>query len=462
MAKVLRIEPDKRVSAIRQAQELVDADELDKAYEVIQDQMVSNPNDPQCLIVAAAIIKKANKPAVAYSLAKRAVELAPERPESWTILGWCAQTLWRMDEALSSYNKALERADSKERKALQMNNMGSVYLDKGSFKDAETILRKAFDLTPNDKTTRHNLALSLLAQQKWKEGWALYSSSVGSKNRVKWKYKKPPNEEPEWDGTKGQTVVVYGEQGLGDEISFASMIPDVCKDAKVIVDCDARLEGLFKRSFPEAAVYGTRWKKELSWAKEHRDMDASISMGEMGKFYRNEPADFPGTPFLTPCPVRTEGWKQFFKPLQKPVIGIAWTGGTWANGAINRNLPLDEWGPIFKAVDAHWVNLEYKERDTSEFNITTYPWATLTKDYDDTAALVAACDMVVTMQTAVGHLAGGLGIPTWVMVPKNSQWRYGEAEETLPWYKSMRIFRANGDWTPVVNRIARELRDVDF
>lgn len=463
MAQVLVIRPDEKISFIKKAQALYDADKLDASYEAIQEYLGHHPNDAQALVLAATILKKANKTPIAYTLAKRATELRPEKAETWLALGHCAQHLWLLDEAQQSYQKCLKLTDNKSQKALYLSNIGSVFIDRGKFKESESYMRKSLELEDNP-LTRHNLGLSLLGQQKWKEGWAYYSASVGTFNRRVWKYKPPPNEEPTWDGTKGQTVVVYGEQGIGDELSFASMIPDASKDAKIILDCDERLEPLLKRSFPNIAVYGTRWKKSgLKWAEEHQNMDASISIGELGKLYRNDDESFPGTPYIVPCPVRTAGWKGYFKTLKKPVIGIAWRGGTWLNGAVNRYLPLEKWEPIFNAIDAHWVNLEYKPVDLKDYpNIHTYPWATLTKDYDDTAALVAACDLVICIQTSVAHLAGAMGVPVWTMVPQNSMWRYGEAEHSIPWYKSMKIFKAHGDWAPVVQNIIKELKSAHF
>jgi tetratricopeptide (TPR) repeat protein len=459
MAQVLTLVPDATKDMIRGAQALYNADKLDDAYTVVQDYLAKEPNDAQALILAATILKKAKKTPIAYSLAKRATELKPDRSETWNTLGQCAQHLWKLDEAMASYEKALKRAQNKEHRALYLNNIGSIFIDQGKFQEAEKHIRQALDLAPDDAFARHNLGLSLLAQKRWKEGWPYYSASVGTFNRLTFKYRSDP-EEPAWDGTKGQKVIVHGEQGLGDEISFASMIPDACNDAQIIVDCDKRLTGLFRRSFPQAKVYGTRTAKQLAWDEADRTFDASISMGELGKFYRNDESAFPGTPYLVPCPDRTEGWRATFAAKKKPVIGIAWSGGTWENGASNRYLPLDEWAPIFQAIDAHWVSLEYKDaaKAIQGTPVVQYPWATLTKDYDDTAALVAACDLVVTMQTAVAHLAGALGVPVWVMVPSNSQWRYGESDETLPWYKSLRIFKARGSWGPVVHRIANELK----
>lgn len=460
MAQVLTLAPDDSREMIRKAQALYNADRIDDAYTAVQDYLAKSPNDAQALVLAATILKKAKKTPIAYSLAKRATEIRPERPEAWVCLGHCAQHLWKLDEALDAYEKALKRATSKEQRALFHNNIGSIYIDQGKFREAEKHIRDSLALVPGDAYARHNLGLSLLAQKRWTEGWPYYSASVGTFNRLEFKYRDPP--EPTWDGTEGLKVVVYGEQGLGDEISFASMIPDACKDASIVLDCDKRLQNLFRRSFPKAKVYGTRTQKVgLDWAEEDQQFDASISLGELGKFYRNDESKFPGTPYLVPCPTRTAGWRGAFAETKKPVIGVAWSGGTWLNGAQNRFLPLEEWGPIFGAIDAHWVNLEYKDKreEAAAHGVTTYPWATLTKDYDDTAALVAACDLVVTMQTAVAHLAGALGVPCWVMVPSNSQWRYGESTDSIPWYKSLRIFKARSVWGPVVHKIAAELKE---
>lgn len=459
MAQVLTIEPDKKKLAIKKAQTLYDDDDLDQAFEVIQDYLAENPNDAQGLSVAASILKKANKTPIAYSLAKRAVELRPDRHETWLAMGFCAQHLWQLDEALSAYKKGLARAITDDQKALFHQNICSILIDQGKFKEAESHALNSLGLSEKP-AARHNLGLCYLGQRDWRNGWKNYSSSVGTFNRQIWKYNNPP--EPQWDGTNGQRVVVYGEQGIGDEISFCSMIPDAAKDARIVIDCDKRLQGLFQRSFPTTKVYGTRGKKQVNWDKEDQQIDASISMGELGKIYRNEESQFPGTPYLTPCPERTAGWKAVFAEKKKPTIGIAWSGGNWLNGAINRYLALEDWKPIFKAVDAHWVNLEYRDKaeEAKAHGVATYPWATLTKDYDDTAALVAACDLVICIQTSVGHLAGALGVPVWVMVPSNSQWRYGADYESMPWYKSMRVFKAKKerDWEPVVKRIASELR----
>lgn len=459
MAQVLEIQPKFDTEYLRKASQLYESGKLDDAYAEVDRHLMRDPNDAQALSLMAAICKKANRVSVAYSLAKRATEIRADRPEPWNALAHSAQFLWRMDEAEACYKKALQRAKNKDQQALYLNNLASTFIDRGQFKKAEPLVRKSLEIK-GDHLTSHNLGLCLLAQRQWEEGWKHYTASIGTENRRIVKY-RPDNSDPVWDGSKDKEIVIYGEQGLGDEICAASMLPDAIRDSKkVIVDCDKRLQGLFKRSFPNARVYGTRWAKpgEAKWDEKIESIDASISAFEVGKFYRKSDQDFPGTPYLVPDPDRVAMWKALFASKRKPVIGIAWTGGTWHNAGEHRKLPLAEWKPLFDAVDAHWVSLQYKDasKEIVGTPVTQYAYGTLTQDYDDVAALVASCDLVLGIQTSVFHLAGALGVPGWVLIPKVSQWRYGEEGDSIPWYKSIRLYRQTDKWP--LQKIADDLR----
>lgn len=454
MSAVLQLGPVETNKELLAAHGYLESGDIEKADRIVNSHLMRQPDDPQAMCLQVDILKKAKRVPAAYHIAKRLTELRPDRGEAWCSLGGAAQELWRLDEAISCYRKAKQRAANNEQRAKYTNNIASTMLDGGQFEKAEAICREGLTLDPTDTSLNHNLGLSLLAQRKWKEGWQHYSASLGTKARRLVKFLDPA--EPAWDGTKGQTVVIYGEQGIGDEVCAASMFPDAIRDAKIIIECDHRLKGLFSRSFPEATVYGTRWKPSTMWPEvRDKTIDASVSSFEIGKLYRNSADDFPGTPYLTPCPVRTAMWKAI---KTKPRIGIAWSGGIWQNAALHRELPLSDWQPIFDAVDAEFVSLQYKDasKDIEGTPVVQYPWATLTEDYDDTAALVASCDLVIVVQTSITHLAGALGVPCWTMIPKVSQWRYGESFTDLPWYKSVRLFRQAEKWP--VRQIADELR----
>lgn len=463
MSAVIELKPaEPTAETVSSAQHAFSKGDYAQAGSISAMYLREHPDDAQAIAILAACYKHADRLIEAYALSKLAVDKRPDRPETWLTHGFSAQALWKMDEALDCYRKALQRSVTPSQKALYNNNIASVYLDQGQFAKAEKFVDESLKGEPKDMNARHNKGLCLLARREWKEAWGYYSSSMGSSQRSEFRYMGQNNPEPRWDGKPFKGILaVFGEQGIGDEICAASAMPEIIaaqKEAggRVIIDCDKRLQGLFARSFPEATVHGTRTEKTLNWPKEDRNIGASIAGFEVLKFFRNKPEDFPGTPYLKPCPDRLGMWNS--RKNGRPTIGIAWTGGTFKNAGSFRNLPLTEWQPIFDAIDANWVSLQYKDasKEIEGTPVKQYSWATLTKDYDDTAALVASCDLVIGMQTSVCHLAGAIGVPTWTLIPKTSQWRYGEQYDDLPWYKSARLFRQGSSWP--IQTIANELK----
>jgi hypothetical protein len=206
----------------------------------------------------------------------------------------------------------------------------------------------------------------------------------------------------------------------------------------------------------------------LAWSEEDRKLDASCALGELGGFYRTTDESFTGEPYLKADPERRLMWRALFDSKKKPVIGIAWTGGMPWTAQRYRTLTLDQLS-FMKSIDAHWVSLQYKDASSEiaaykaanpGVDLVQYPFATLTSDYDDTAAMVAEVDMVVAVQTAVVHLAGALGKDAMVLLPKTSQWRYGEAGDTIPWYSSVKVYRQRSlnDWLGPIGEITGHLR----
>ena len=425
--------------------------------------LTENPLDVRALIMASWLANKMGKFVEAYLYAKVASDLAPKDASAWTNLGHAASKLWLIEEAEHDYQRALRLSQTQHDFTVLWVNLGALYIDTGRFDKALTYVKKVLDVEPTHKNALTNLGFCQLALRDW-NGWKGYHGTIGSDWRKKVVYKG----EPEWDGTPGKVVALYADQGLGDEISFASMIPDaaqICR--KLILDCDGRLAALFTRSFPNVRVYGTRVREE-KWAKEDRDIEASLPLGQIGEFFRTTDESFPGTPYLVPCPDRVKQWKALFAEKAKPVIGIAWTGGVPKNNARNRRIALTDLLPVLE-LDAHFVSLQYKDaqkeidvlRAEHDVDLMQYPWATLTDDYDDTAALIAACDYVLCIQTAVAHTAGAMGVPVTVLLPTATTWRYGLAHETIPWYRSLKIIRQRktGQWRDEIERARDQLAD---
>lgn len=460
------------------AHELAQQGELDAAWDACEPLISKNPNSARLLVLATYIFDRAGKVLLAYQLARRAVQEDARLPEAWINLGKTADMMWRVSESETAYKKALSllnegifEAQRKEKNRILCHvNLAGLYVNVGRFREGEAAANAALSLDPENKKARGNLGLAQLARRDWASGWKNYSCLLGGPSRVLRKV----GDEPTWDGASGKTVAVLGEQGLGDEISFASMLPDAVRTCKkVILECDPRLAGLFQRSFPQAKVYGTRTKKRAPWAPEDaQSVEASLMAGELGGFYRTSAESFSGQPYLVPCPERSRMWGALFSEKKKPVIGIAWTGGVQHTGSQFRRVDLAQLAPLFQSVDAHWVSLQYKDAaeeiaqvsmQNPGVEIAQYAYATLTKDYDDTAAMVSQLDAVICMQTAVAHLAGALGTPCWVLVPRNSQWRYGNPDAVdSPWYASMKVRREKNGWGPVIESLASEIKNVDF
>lgn len=453
-----------RLPKLMRARALLDSGRPDLAYPIADEALEANPDDAEALWVMSLVLEKSNRLPVAYHLARRITQVKPDKFSGWCVYGRIADQLWRITEAEAAYKHALRVTSDPREKALALSNIGALYINIGQFSAARALLIQAKELDPKFDHMRHNLGISQLAGHEWAEGWANYAHSLGTEARKKNQYAG----EPEWDGATGKNIILYGEQGVGDEIAFASMVPDALERAgQVVLDCDPKLAGLFRRSFPEAKVYGHRFAKAFV-ADAADKPEASLSFGGLGALFRDSDQSFPGTPYLVPDPDRAFMWRSLFEKKAKPAIGIAWSGGVRHTGERFRRWTLDDMLPIFRAVDAHWVSLQYKDASDEiarfrakypEIDLVQYRQATLSEDYDDTAGIVAALDRVICVQTAVAHLCGALGKECWVLVAKTSQWRYGEEGTSIPWYKALRIYRQArlGEWEPVMLEVAGDL-----
>lgn len=376
---------------------------------------------------------------LAYNLLHRVTELEGPKAGVFGDMGNCHAAARNFDEAEKFYQKALDL----EATVPSLVGMSYMALLK---REPEEVIRyadKALAIDPNNRYARWNRALAYLAMGKWKEGWEFYDSSLGTQYRQEVQY----GDEGRWDGTYGQTVVVSPEQGLGDEISFSSCIPDLIRvSKKVVVECDHRLERLYKRSFPEAEVYGTRHKKDSDWPSYYK-FDGRVSLGSLPRFFRNVQDEFPGIRYLTACPDLRKGWRAILDGLPGMKIGVAWNGGVKHTNKENRSVPVSLFEPLKEL--GTLVSLEYKG-DSEIPWIKDFPWIR-DSDYDHTAALVAELDCVVSVTTAVVHLAGALGRPVHVLAPAKPRWFYGMTGNTVPWYSSMRIYR--GEWAEQVQTI---------
>ncbi|MEM8715461.1 MAG: hypothetical protein AAGE92_06720, partial [Cyanobacteria bacterium P01_G01_bin.4] len=392
-------------SLLKHAQDLAEAGQFDEAYRITDKSLKQDPDNPHWLNVMTHLMLETEKPSLGYQLARRVCDLSPKDSIGWLNLGVACRDMRLDKEAIRYFRRSLKHAQTPDKQSMANVNLSSSLIDIGEFSEAEGYCLQALEQNPESKKAVMNLAFCQLGQRNWKEGWRNYRSIIGHDWRPRFQY----NDEPLWDGVSRGTIVLYGEQGLGDQISFASMLPDVMKwadenDSRIVVETVPRLVHLFRRSFPGLRVYGTLGQSNVDWSPEDREVNYSFPIGQVAEFFRTSDEDFPGTQYLEPDKERVLQWKALFESKEKPVIGLAWSSGVPKTGSRFRRVDLETLLPILKSVDAHWVSLQYKpagkeistfREDHPEIDLVEYPFSTLSGDYDDTVAMVAAMDQVV-------------------------------------------------------------------
>ncbi len=428
----------------------------EKALGVALELLDDDPDDATAMFQASKILLDQSRRGLAYNLMARAVKTRPDIPEMWLQYGQAhGETPEQWGKSEWCFKKALKVA-AKLNKPLHtaITCLATLAYLKGDYDKAMELCDEATAIEADAPNATSTKAFCHLAKHEWQEGWEAYEVMLG-KRRESYAY----GDEPEWDGAPGKRLIISGEQGIGDEIMYASCFNDVLNDSPhVVIECMPRLEKLFKRSFPDAAaVYGSRWDKNVVWQEDHAP-DAHVAMATLPKFLRNRDEDFPGTPYLTPDPDMVDAVKGLLSPLgNKPNIGIAWTGGSDRTRGHLRTRTLEELTPVLRTPGVNWISLEYYNRDEEigkyhsdrSIPIHVYEWLTARGlDYDLTAALISQLDLVISVPTTGVQMAGALGVETWCIVPRYTGWMF--AKDTYPWAHSV---------TPIHNPPIRDLEE---
>lgn len=423
--------------------------------EALYDQLLTQNHDNPGLLATLGTLhlQVGNRPGLAIALLEASLKYGgPRASDVLSNLGVAYRNTGQPEKA----RKCLEESVKGNPSAPALANYAGMYIESGEQGKAIAACEKAIADEPGLPIAHWNLALMLLSQGQWQRGWDEHEWGLRTNGM---RINRDIGGVPEWDGSPGKKVIIYGEQGIGDEIMFASMVPDVLKTNEVIIECHERLTTLFEKSFPGVKCYGTRESPCPEWPA-NETADARIAIGSLGKFYRRSAEAFPGTAYLKADPL-PKGDK--FR------VGISWTGGGQKIGRVQkRSVPLSWWKTILNVPNVEFVSLQYtdckEELDLLSalgYDIKVMDEYVKAHDYYETARLVKSCDLVISVCTSVIHLAGALGVPCWVMTPKHPAWRYGVSGR-MNWYRSVRLYRQakEGDWIPVVQRVGLDLDDL--
>jgi len=354
----------------------------------------------------------------------------------------------RPTEALPMFQTAL-RLHPQEVETL--NNLGAAHLSLGQIDEAIATYQLAIALKPQFAEAHFNLGVALLLSGDLDRGWREYA----------WRARSPlePKNKPRWDGSSlaGKTILLYPEQGMGDTIQFirfASVLKD--RGAHVLFGCPEPLIRLLQTCAGIDELLPDRAPLPPF------DCYAPLLSlpGLLGVNLTTIPAS---VPYLSALPDLVNSWRAKLSHLKGFRVGIAWQGNPKHKGDRHRSMPLAQFEALARIEGVQLISLQqgFGSEQIAQLNdrFAVYDPGVLV-DFMDSAALMSNLDLIVTVDTAIAHLAGALGLPTWVALPRVPDWRWLLNRDDSPWYPTLRLFRQeqSGEWAPTLARIAANLK----
>jgi tetratricopeptide (TPR) repeat protein len=350
-----------------------------------------------------------------------------------------AGVLWRIEDFQGALTHASIAMQLQPAHPYAVRILGTALLNLNRLDEAETHLRRALELLPGFPLAIVDLSFALLLGGRLPEGWPLYAQRWLDTDRMK----RPPFFQPalEWRGPaqqplRGKRLAVYAEQGLGDVIQFIRYVRLLQADGAT-VHCVVQPDLV---ALIEASFEGVTCLRRF-----HADYHAALL--DLPMHYRTTLASIPSPePYLRVPPAAVEAWAQRMPPAEGRLrVGIAWSGSRVQVNNINRAMRLSDLLPLLNMPQLQCFSLQKADAgactdvdlEPAQLIDLTAQW----KDFSDSAAMIRNLDLVITVDTAVAHLAGALGKKAWVMLPPNADWRWLLDREDSPWYVSMRLFR---------------------
>jgi tetratricopeptide (TPR) repeat protein len=377
----------------------------------------------------------------------------PGQPEVHFNRGLALASLGRHADAIAGYDQAL--AHRPGYRAAQLNRAVALQaLNRHA--DAIAGFEAMLARNPADADATHNAALSRLTLGDYAAGFKQYEARFARSGMPgpRRDLGKPP-----WLGEyppQRQTVLMHAEQGFGDTIQFARYAPMVARlGGRVVLEVPTELVSLLGRV--EGVAQVVRRGAALP------DFDLHCPMGSLPLALKTEVASVPGAPYLAASEARIAAWQARLSALPRPRVAFLWAGGAGHPDDRNRSLALAQLRPLLDRAGVSFISLQREPSTADAAALAGMPQVTALgaalRDFDDTAAALALCDLVIAVDTSLAHLAGALGRPTWILLPFRPDWRWMLDRPDSPWYPSARLYRqsAPGDWASVVARVREDL-----
>ena len=397
----------------------------------------------------------------------KAIEIKPNYMQVYNNMGNAYQEQGELKPAIQAYHKAIKIQPSS---AEAHNNLGNAYQEQGELKLAIQAYHKAIKIQPNFAEAHNNLGQILLLLGNFHQGWEEYEWRWQCRNSPAGERNFP---QPLWNGSNlhGKSILVWTEQGIGDEIMFANLLDSLKKiGTNIIVECEKRLVPFFQRSFPEIQ-FAPRENPPNSRLL-NSDIDYQIPIGSLGQWLRTDEDSFKQNrqSYLTTCAEKSEQIQKRYQSLADDniLVGISWKSiGIKQRQTLSKSTALKDWTSILSQRDCHFINLQYgdTEPELEQFQAVTglriYHDQEIDplQNLDDFAAQVSALDLVISTSNTTAHIAGALGKRVWTLLPYMPDWRWMLNRNDTLWYPCMRLFRQHtiGDWNDVFQRVGLAL-----
>ena len=439
-------------------------------------------------VLGTAALQKAHalflqrQDAEALPLALAATEALPARADAWTLAGILRHRLGLGREAEAAYREAIH---VKPDYADAWINLGNLLRDRDDQAGTLRAFQSAMRCAPASAEPAYNLGVALERFGRWDGALAAFLAAIECDPRhvdahwnaalallragrfdegfreYEWRFQRgEPGPracgQPAWNGgaLEGRTILVWAEQGFGDTLQFLRFVPELARrGARVVLEVMDGVQGLASRLESVATV--------VVRGQEPPPFDAHVAL--MSLPHRLGLAHpHAGAPYLRACDALAAHWRAQLprtgtragRDLQ---VGLVWAGNPSARNSSERSPGFEAVRPLLQVRGARFHSLQKGPGLALPSNVVDHDRHLAS--FDDTAAIIAGLDVVVTCDTAVAHLAGALGKPVLVMLPQACDWRYGLDAHASPWYPTMRLFRqsAPGAWTDVLARVARAL-----
>jgi tetratricopeptide (TPR) repeat protein len=413
------------------------------------------PGFPEACVNLGNILQELRQFEEVLALGRLALEARPNFPEAHNNVGIALRELNRPHESLRAFQEALKLRPNY---AEAHNNLGNAHKDLGQLAPAIESYRRALALQPDYALAHWNLGMALLSHGDFAEGWSEYEWRFRAKAAH-----EPPRqfEQPRWDGSdlNGRRILVYAEQGLGDTIQMVRYLPLVAeRGGKIILECQPALIRLL-RDFPGIDAL-------VAAGQALPAFDVHCPLLSLPMLFRTDMDSIPaGAPYLHADAALAAAWRARLDSAGAALkVGVAWAGNPKHRNDRNRSMPISALAPLAGVADLFFISLQKGPVGAQAADpapgITLADFTAELHDWVDTAALIANLDLVICVDTAIAHLAGAMGRPTWILQPVSVDWRWLLDRADSPWYPSVRLFRQSspGDWKTPMNEIVEALR----